>query len=96
MIEWKVVIKLLLAKPRSSERGYARGGGWEIFKYFKFPLKIGMFPMTPVKGRVEQCLAHRITSPMGWGCREPALNSRMKSSAVKAGGTGEASPFRAG
>jgi len=37
-------------------------------------------------------LARRITSPLGWGCREPALNSRMKPSAVKAGGTGEA-PF---
>ncbi|WP_457550585.1 hypothetical protein, partial [Archaeoglobus sp.] len=24
-------------------------------------------------------IARRITSPSGWGCREPALNSRMKS-----------------
>jgi len=55
---------------------YARGGGWERFKYFKSPLKIlkiGMFPMTPVKGRVEASqIAHWIKSPMGWGCGEPA------------------------
>ncbi len=51
--------------------------------------------MTPVKGRAKQTLARRIMSPSGWGCREPALNSRMKPSAVKAGGTGEAPPFRA-
>jgi len=56
-----------------------------------------MFPMMSLCGeRDEQCVAHWITSPMGWGCRDPALNSRMKPSAVKAGGTGEAPPFRAG
>ena len=35
-------------------------------------------------------LARSLTRGAGWGCREPALNSRMKSSAVKADGTGEA------
>ena len=53
--------------------------------------------MTPVKGRVEVSrITHRITSPMGWGTRERTLNSRMKSSAVKADGTGEAPPLRVG
>ena len=69
-----------------SKRGYANGS----FKYFKSLLKIGMFPMTPVKA---SRIAHRIKSPMGWGCRDLALNSRMKSSAVKADGTGEAPHF---
>jgi len=35
-------------------------------------------------------LARSLMRGAGWGCREPALNSRMKPSAVKAGGTGEA------
>ena len=35
-------------------------------------------------------LARSLTRGVGWGTREPALNSRMKSSAVKADGTGEA------
>ena len=61
------------------------------FKYSEFLQRDGMFPMTSLCGeRDGQGVAHRITSPMGWGCREPALNSRMKLSAVKAGGTGEA------
>ena len=35
-------------------------------------------------------LARSLMRGAGWGCRERALNSRMKPSAVKAGGTGEA------
>jgi len=35
-------------------------------------------------------LARSLMRGTGWGCRERALNSRMKPSAVKAGGTGEA------
>ena len=75
-------IKLLLAKPRFSKRGIRKevvGRGCGRFKYFKFPLRIGKFPMTPVKGRVGASrITHRIKSPMGWGCGEPAFNSRMK------------------
>jgi len=41
-------------------------------------------------------LARSLMRGVGWGCREPALNSRMKSSAVKADGTGEAPPLRVG
>lgn len=36
-------------------------------------------------------LARRIMSPSGWGCREPALNSHMKPSAVKGGWNGRSS-----
>ncbi len=41
-------------------------------------------------------LARSLTGGAGWGCGEPALNSQMKPSAVKAGGTGEVPSFRAG
>lgn len=36
-------------------------------------------------------LARSLTREAGWGCREPALNSHMKPSAVKTGGTGRSS-----
>ena len=47
-------IEMLLAKPRFSKRGYARGW-WEgvvggSFKYSEFLQGDGMFPMTPLKG----------------------------------------------
>jgi len=40
-------------------------------------------------------LARSLTRGAGWGCRESVLNSRMKSSAVKADETGEAPHFSA-
>ncbi len=41
-------------------------------------------------------LARSLMRGVGWGTRDRALNPCMKLSAVKAGGTGEAPPFRAG
>ena len=41
-------------------------------------------------------LARSLTRGAGWGTRERALNPRMKLSAVKADGTGEAPHFSAG
>jgi len=55
-----------------------------------------MFPMTPNKGREIKRLARSLTRGAGWGCREPALNSHMKLTDVKSGGTGEAPNFNAG
>ena len=93
--ELRPIIKPLLAKPRFSKWGYARGGGWERFKYSEFLRKDGMFPMTPFGGRAGQCLAHALTRGMGWGsCEPPELPHEAL--AVKAGGTGEAPHFSAG
>ena len=83
-------IEMLLAKPRFSKRERVVGGS---FKYSEFLRKDGKFPMTGE--RDGQSVAHRIKSPMGWGFSGQALNSRMKSFAVKADGTGEAPHFSA-
>ena len=89
----EVFIKPLLAKPRLSRRGYARGGGWERFKYFEFLRKDGMFPMTGE--RDEQRVAHRITSPMGWGsCEPPELPHEAVSR--KGGWNGRSSALQCG
>jgi len=83
------IIKQLLAKPRFSKRGYARGveGGLK----YSFATIVAIKGMFSVKKEVQITVVARfLTRGAGWGCREPALNYRMKPSAVKAGGTGEA------
>ncbi|MCD6509492.1 MAG: hypothetical protein J7L11_03790 [Thermoprotei archaeon] len=79
----------------------ALAGGWIAvkLKYTFTVFKHGMLPMTrrsSIRPENGEGIARSLTRGVGWGCREPALNSRMKPSAVKAGGTGEAPSLRAG
>jgi len=75
------------------------GGGWRVEEGLKylFATIVAIKGMFPVRKEVQiTVVARSLTRGVGWGCREPAFNSRMKPSAVKAGGTGEAPHFSAG
>ena len=81
-------------RKRGDTQGAGRGVVGGSFKYIKSSPKIGMFPMTPVKGRVEASrIAHRIKSPMGWGCR-PSPELPHEAVSRKGGWNGRSSALK--